>query len=139
MWQCPKCKREFKNTNQDHFCGEPPNSIDEYISDQPEDIQTRLHELRKALHEALPDAEEKIAWRMPTYKGKTNIIHFAAFKNHVGIYPGDKAVVHFEDRLKDYKSSKGAIQFSHNKPLPLDLIVEIAKWCYETGNHHGKK
>lgn len=138
MWKCPKCEREFANTNQDHFCGEPPNSIDEYISEQPERVQPMLYELRKALHEALPDAEEKISWSMPTYKGKTNIIHFASFKNHIGIYPGDKAVVYFEERLKDYKSSKGAIQFPHNKPLPLELIVDIAKWCYETGNHHGR-
>lgn len=73
---------------------------------------------------------------MPTFWKKQNIIHFAAFKNHIGIYPGAEAVVHFADRLTDYKNSKGAIQFPLQKPLPLDLIAEIAKWCYNTGNHH---
>jgi len=73
---------------------------------------------------------------MPTYWKKKNIIHFAAFKNHIGIYPGDKAMEHFADKLKGYKTSKGAWQIPYNKPLPLDLITEIARWCYENGTHH---
>ena len=136
MWQCPKCGREFKNTNQDHYCGEPPKTIDAYIKEQPEHIQFLLNQVRETIRAALPDATECISWRMPTYRGKRNIIHFAAFKNHMGLYPGDKAVLHFTDRLTDYKTSKGAIQLPYNKPLPLELITEIAKWCYETGNHH---
>lgn len=131
MWKCEKCGREFKNTDQDHYCGEPPKTIDAYIEAQSEEVQPFLHQIRNALHEALPDAKEKISWRMPTYWNKQNIIHFAAAKKHIGIYPGDEAVVHFADRLSDYKTSKGAIQFPYNKPIPLDFIVEIAKWCYE--------
>jgi len=69
---------------------------------------------------------------MPTYWHRHNIIHFAAHKNHIGIYPGEKAIKYFAESLSDYKTSKGAIQLQYSKPLPLDLIAEIAKWCYET-------
>lgn len=136
MWKCPKCEREFKNENQSHFCGDSLTEIDAYIEEQPEAIQPRLHEIRNALRNALPDAEERISWRMPTYKAKKNIIHFAAFKNHIGIYPGDKAIEHFAEDLRDYKTSKGAIQISNTQHLPLELIVKIALWNYETENHH---
>ena len=134
MWQCPKCGREFKNTNQDHYCGELPKSIDAYIAAQPEDVQPFLNQVRGTLRTALPNVEERISWNMPTYWHKQNIIHFAAFKKHIGLYPGGKAVAHFNERLAECKTSKGAVQFPYNKPLP--LIAEIAKWCYDTGNHH---
>ncbi|EGD45932.1 protein of unknown function DUF1801 [Ruminiclostridium papyrosolvens DSM 2782] len=135
MWQCTDCKREFKKTNQDHFCGEPPKTIDAYIAAQTEEVQPLLNQVRDTLRATLPNAEERIAWSMPTYWRKQNIVHFAAFKKHMGLYPGDKAVAHFSDRLTEYKTSKGAIQFPYNKPLPLLLIAEIAKWSYDTGKH----
>jgi len=136
MWQCPKCGREFKNTNQDHFCGEPQKTIDAYIAVQPENVQKLLNQVRDTLRAALPGAEERISWSMPTYWSKHNIIHFAAFKKHIGLYPGVKAMENFAGQLTQYKTSKGAVQFPYSKPLPLELIAEIAKWCYETGNHH---
>ena len=136
MWQCPTCGRAFKNQNQHHFCGEPPKTIDAYIAAQPEGIQPLLHQVRDAIRAVLPAAQERISWSMPTYWEKQNIIHFAAFKNHLGLYPGDKAVEHFADRLKDFHTSKGAVQFPYSQPLPFNLIADIAKWCYETGNHH---
>lgn len=135
MWQCPKCGRAFKNREQQHFCGEKPESIDAYIAAQPESIQPVLNRLRETLHAALPGAEERISWSMPTFRKKVNIIHFAAHKKHIGIYPGDKAIEHFADRLKEYRTSKGTIQLPYDKPLPLELITEIARWCLETGNH----
>jgi uncharacterized protein YdhG (YjbR/CyaY superfamily) len=112
------------------------NTIEAYIAAQPENIQLSLNQVRDILRATLPDAEERISWRMPTYWRKHNIIHFAAFKKHIGIYPGDKAVEHFSGSLTEYRTSKGAIQLPYNKPLPLELIADIAKWCYETGNHH---
>lgn len=136
MWKCPKCGREFKKTNQDHFCGEPSKTIDAYIAAQPEIVQPILSQIRDILREELPNTEEHISWGMPTYRGKHNIIHFAAHKKHIGLYPGDKAIEHFADRLSEYKTSKGAVQFLYDKTLPLELVAEIAKWCYETGNHH---
>jgi uncharacterized protein YdhG (YjbR/CyaY superfamily) len=136
MWQCPKCGREFKNTNQDHFCWEPPKTIDAYIAEQSEEVRPLLKQVRDTLRAELPYAEERISWSMPTYWHKQNIIHFAAFKNHIGLYPGDKAVEHFNKRLTEYKTSKGTIQFPYSKTLPLPLIAEIAKWCYDSENHH---
>lgn len=124
------------NTNQGHYCGEPAKTIDAYIAAQPESVQPLLDQVRNTLRAALPDAQERISWGMPTYWSKHNIIHFAASKKHIGLYPGDKAVAHFADRLTEYKTSKGTIQLPYSKPLPLPLIAEIAKWCYETGNHH---
>jgi len=135
MWQCPECKREFKNDNQHHFCGEAPKTIDAYIAEKPEQVQLYLNQLRDTIRAVLPDAQERISWSMPTYWQKHNIIHFAAFKHHIGVYPGVKAIEHFADPLTEYKTSKGAVQFPYSKPLPLPLIAEIATWCYETGNN----
>lgn len=136
MWQCPKCLRWFETREQSHFCKDAPKTIDDYIALQPESVQPVLHQIRDTIRTALPDAEERISWRMPTYWRKRNIIHFAAFSRHIGLYPGDKAVAHFSERLTGYKTSKGAIQFPYNKPMPLELIAEIAKWCLETCNNH---
>lgn len=130
MWTCPKCGRNFKRQNQDHYCGKAPETIDEYISSQPEEIQRNLMEVRNAIRGAIPEAQERISWSMPTYWKGHNIIQFAGFKKHIGLYPGPEAVEAFSDKLKEYKTSKGTIQFPHNKPLPLELIGEIAKWCY---------
>jgi len=113
-----------------------PTTIDAYIEDQPIQVQPLLKQVREAIRSVLPEAEERISWQMPTYWAKHNIIHFAAFKNHLGIYPGTEAIVHFADRLTPYKSSKGAVQFQYSEPLPLDLIKDIAVWCFVTGNHH---
>lgn len=114
----------------------PHQSIDAYIAAQSEDIQPLLNRVRDTIREVLPKAQERISWRMPTFWHTHNIIHFAAYKNHIGLYPGDKAIEHFQDRLMAYKTSKGAVQFPYDKPIPLELIGEIALWCYETGNHH---
>ena len=129
MWKCPKCGRTFKNTDQDHYCGEAPKTIQEYIERQPEEVRLYLQQVNKAIQSAIPDTTEKISWSMPTYWKKRNLIQFAAFKKHIGLYPGPAAVENFADRLKDYKTSKGAIQFPYNKPIPLELIGEIARWC----------
>lgn len=133
MWKCPKCGREFKNTNQDHYCGAAPESIEEYIAQQPEDTRPYLRQVNAAIKAALPDAQEKISWSMPTYWKKRNIIHFAAFKKHIGLYPGPEAVEAFAERLTEYKTNKGSIQLPYSKPLPLELIAEIAKWSEQEG------
>lgn len=131
MWKCPKCGRTFKNQNQGHYCGQAPKTIDEYIQMQPEEIRPCLSSVREAIQKALPDAEEKISWSMPTFWKKYNIIQFAACKNHLGLYPGPEAVKSFQARLENYKTSKGTIQFLYSQPMPLELIAEIACWCYE--------
>ena len=129
MWECPKCGRIFKKTNQDHYCGPAPATIEEYIERQPEDVQPYLRQINSAVKAALPDAVEKISWSMPTYWKKRNLIQFAAFKKHIGLYPGPEAVEAFAGSLKEYKTSKGAIQLPYDTPLPVGLVAEIAKWC----------
>ena len=127
MWQCPKCGKTFKNTNQSHTCGKI-NTIDEYIALQSESIRPLLERIRETIRSAAPKAIEKISWQMPTFWQGENLIHFAAFKNHIGIYPGGEATFFFADRLSDYKTSKGAIQFPLNQPVDFNLIADIVKW-----------
>ena len=129
-WKCPKCGRVFQRQNQDHYCAKP-QSIDEYISAQEEKDQPRLREIRAVLKNALPEAEERISWSMPTYWKGRNIIHFAAAKKHLGIYPGGEATEAFAEELSDYDISKGTIRIPYNQPLPVELIGKIAKWCFE--------
>ena len=135
-WKCPKCGREFRRQNQDHYCVKPQN-IDEYIAAQDETVQPRLREVRAVFQKAIPEAEERISWSMPTYWKGRNIIHFAAAKKHIGLYPGPEAVTFFAEKLDQAgcKYSKGSIQIPYSDDLPLDLIAEIADWCRKTGNH----
>ena len=135
-WKCPKCGREFSRQSQDHYCIKP-RSVDEYIAAQDETIQPKLNEIRTVLRSALPDAEERISWSMPTYRKDHNIIHFAAQKKHIGLYPGPEAVAYFSGRLDQagLLYSKGSIQIPYSDDLPLELIAEIADWCRSTGNH----
>ncbi|MBO6271050.1 MAG: DUF1801 domain-containing protein [Clostridium sp.] len=137
MWKCPKCGRTFKTENQSHYCGKAPKTIDQYILAQNEGIRKQLRDVRNAIRIALPDTTERISWSMPTYWKNGNIIHFAANKKHIGLYPGPEAVVQFAEKLDQAgcKYSKGSIQIPYSNALPLDLITAIAAWCGETGNH----
>lgn len=103
-------------------------SIDEYILQFPLEVQAILQTLRKTIREAAPEAQEKISWRMPTFFLHGNLVHFAAFKNHIGFYPGASGIESFRDRFSEYKWSKGAVQFPIEKPLPLELVSEIVKF-----------
>ena len=129
-WKCPKCGREFSKKDQQHFC-EKPQTVDEYIAAQDERVQPRLNEIRAILKKALPEAEECISWSMPTYRKGRNIIHFAAFKKHIGVYPGGEATEKFAEELAEYDTSKGTIRLPYDRELPSDLLVRIARWCYE--------
>lgn len=133
-WKCPKCGREFSRQNQDHYCIKP-QTIDEYISAQDEKVQPKLQEIRAILKAALPQAEERISWSMPTYWKGRNIIHFAASKKHLGLYPGDEATAEFADKLTHYSVSKGTIRLPYDEELPAGLLTEIAVWCF---NKHAK-
>ena len=131
MWICPNCGREFKRTNQSHYCGKAPASIDEYILKQEIAIQPALISLRNAIHDAIPEAEETIAWSTPTWKKKGSIIRFAASKNHIGVYVAEEATASFEDRLKGVETNKGVIRLKLGEEMPLPLIADIAKWCFK--------
>ena len=128
MWKCPKCGREFSRQNQDHYCVKP-ETIDAYIAMQDEAVQPRLREVRDLLRAALPEAQERMSWSMPTFWKGRNIIHFAASKKHLGLYPGGEATAVFADRLTGFDVSKGTIRLPYDKPLPVALIADIARWC----------
>ena len=127
MWKCPKCGRVFENTEQNHSCVKQ-DSIDEYIAAQAEDVQPVLQRIRETIRAAAPEATEKISWQMPTFWQGENLIHFAAFKKHIGLYPGGEATTEFADRLSGYKTSKGAIQLPLGKPIDYELITDIVLW-----------
>lgn len=129
MWKCPKCGREFARQNQDHYCIRPQD-IDEYISAQDDSVQPRLKEIRAILRAAIPEAEERMSWSMPTFWKGRNIIHFAASKKHLGLYPGGEATAAFAEELRDWDVSKGTIRIPWNRDLPVELIQRIARWCY---------
>ena len=134
MWKCPKCGREFKKKEQSHYCGEKPKTIDEYILSQDTDKQEDLRYIRQILHSALPEAEERISWSMPTYWKGHNILHFAASKKHIGFYPGPAAVVQFSKELQEYKTDKGTVRIPYGK---VDAAL-IEKNFFPAGKKEGR-
>lgn len=103
--------------------------IKDYITKQPVDRQSQLNELYQIIAAEMPEnTTEKISYGMPTFYFHRNIIHFANFKHHMGIYPGSKAIVKFATQLTKYQTSKGAIQLPVNKPLPAELIRQIVRY-----------
>ena len=104
------------------------NEIDKYISGFPKDIQKLLAQIRAAIRKAAPDAEEKISYGIPAFALKGNLVHYAAYKNHIGFYPAPRGVEAFKKELANYKGGKGTVQFPIDKPLPLNLISKIVKF-----------
>lgn len=102
--------------------------IDDYIAGFEGKTQDQLKIIYKVIKETAPELEEKISWGMPTFALSHNIIHFAAHKAHIGLYPGAEAVEHFADALKGYKTSKGAIQFPIDREIDTDLIRRILQF-----------
>ncbi|MEH7351415.1 iron chaperone [Gottfriedia acidiceleris] len=103
-------------------------TIDEYISQFQPDVQEKLQALRKTVKEVVPNAVERISYQMPTFALNKNLVHFAAFKNHIGFYPGASGIAAFKQELSVYKCAKGSVQFPINDPLPFDLIKKIVKY-----------
>jgi uncharacterized protein YdhG (YjbR/CyaY superfamily) len=103
-------------------------NIDDYIAGFPEHVQAKLRQMRRAIREAAPAAAEKISYQMPTFHYHGNLVHFAAFKNHVGFYPLPDGMEMFADRLAKYRTGKGSVQFPLDEPLPLALVKEMVKY-----------
>ena len=103
----------------------PPKNIDEYIARFPADVQEKLTKLRAMIRGAAPDAEEKISYQMPTFTLAGNLVHFAAYKNHIGFYPTPSGIEKFKSELSVYKGAKGSVQFPLDQPIPYDLVREI--------------
>ena len=104
------------------------NSIDEYIGTFPQEIQTLLEQVRATIRQAAPEAEEAIKYAMPTFVLNGNLVHFAAFKHHIGFYPVPSGIEAFKEELSVYKGAKGSVQFPLNQPMPLELISKIVKF-----------
>jgi uncharacterized protein YdhG (YjbR/CyaY superfamily) len=108
-----------------------PKNIDEYIAGFPPNVQESLQRIRTIIREAAPDAEEAIKYRMPTFVLGENLVHFAAFKNHIGFYPTASAIEAFRSDLDGYKGAKGSVQFQLNQPLPFALIQRMVQFRVE--------
>ena len=105
-----------------------PGNLEEYIAGFPPEVQGILEQIRITIRKAAPYAEETIKYKMPTFVLNENLVHFAAFKNHVGFYPTPSAVEKFKDELSSYKHAKGSVQFPIGKPIPLKLISKIVEF-----------
>jgi uncharacterized protein YdhG (YjbR/CyaY superfamily) len=101
------------------------NSIDEYIATFPQEIQKLLEELRATIKASAPGAEEKMSYQMPTFALKGNLVHFAAWKKHIGFYPTPSGTRAFKHELSIFEGAKGSVKFPIEKPLPLELISKI--------------
>lgn len=102
-----------------------PLTVDAYIAGCPEDVQSLLQKIRETIRQAAPEAQEKISYGMPTFYLHGNLVHFAAHKKHIGFYPAPSGIEAFAEALAPYETSKGAVQFPLEQPIPFDLIREI--------------
>jgi uncharacterized protein YdhG (YjbR/CyaY superfamily) len=105
-----------------------PTTIDEYIASFPPEVQEKLETIRATIRKAAPKAEEAISYMIPTFRLHGNLVHFAAYKKHIGFYPGAGGIAAFEEELAGYETSKGTVQFPLEKRLPLTLITKIVKF-----------
>ena len=102
-----------------------PRSVDDYIGGFPDELQRVLRRVRRVIQRAVPTADEVICYQMPTYRMEGNLVHFALCKNHLGFYPAPSGIAAFSRQLAGFKTSKGAVQFPLDQPIPLDLIRDI--------------
>ena len=107
---------------------EIPTTIDEYIATFPPDIQEIMQKVRETVKTAVPQANEAISYGMPTFKLAGNLVHFGGAKNHLGFYPAPSGITAFAAELASYQSSKGAVQFPYDQPIPYELIGKIAQF-----------
>jgi len=105
-----------------------PSTVDEYVSTFPKDVQDILENLRQTIKESAPKAQEVIRYGIPTFTLNGNLVHFAAFKNHIGFYPTPSAITAFKKELSGYKQAKGSVQFPMDKPIPCGLVKKIVRY-----------
>lgn len=118
--------------------GRVPEDIDEYIATFPSDVQKILQRIRKTIRKAAPEAAEAISYAIPTFKLNGNLIHFAAYRNHIGLYPAPRGVAEFKEELAEYEGGKGTLRFPLDQPVPYDLITRIVKYRIEEVKRGGR-
>jgi len=116
-----------------------PQTIDEYIAAFPGAVQEILQKVRMTIREAAPEATEKISYQMPTFYLNGNLVHFAAFKEHIGFYPVPTGIKKFKKELSVYKQGKGSVQFPLDQPIPYDLVTKIVKFRVKENLAKNKK
>lgn len=114
-------------------------TIDDYIRQAPENVQEILQTLRHIIREEAPHAQEAISYQMPTFVLNGNLVHFAAFKNHIGFYPVPTGITAFRDELAPYKQGKGSVQFPLDQPMPYDLVRRIVRYRVAENLEKAKK
>ena len=105
-----------------------PETVDQYIAAFPAEVKKRMQQLRKTIKAAAPNADEVISYQIPGYKYFGMLVYFAAYKNHIGFYPGAGGVLEFYEKLSSFKSAKGSVQFPNDRPIPYDVISKIVKF-----------
>lgn len=105
-----------------------PESIEEYMAEFPAEVRIQLEKVWAAVKGAAPKAENAISYGIPTLKMNGNLVHFAAFKNHIGFFPTSSGIRNFKTELARYECSKGTVRFPIGKPMPLSLIRKIVKF-----------
>jgi uncharacterized protein YdhG (YjbR/CyaY superfamily) len=114
-------------------------TMDEYIAEFPKNVRDTLGELRRVIRESAPEAEEAMSYGIPTFKLNGNLVHFAAFKNHIGFYPTPSAIDAFIKELSRYKLAKGTVQFPIDEPIPFDLVRKIVRYRVNENIERRKK
>jgi len=114
-----------------------PKTMDEYIAAFPKEVQDILEKMRGTIRESAPQAEEAMSYGIPTFKLNGNLVHFAAYKNHIGFYPTPSAIVAFKKELSPYRQAKGSVQFPIDQPIPFDLVKKIVR--YRVGENLDKQ
>jgi uncharacterized protein YdhG (YjbR/CyaY superfamily) len=107
------------------------NTVDAYFERIPEEHLPRMNEVRKAIREAIPEAEEVISYNMPAYRHNGILVYFADYATHIGFYPTPSCIEAFKPQLISYTYAKGSVQFPYDRPLPLSLIRDMARYRFE--------
>jgi uncharacterized protein YdhG (YjbR/CyaY superfamily) len=114
-------------------------NIDAYLVGFPPDVRDKLETVRRTIRAAAPEASEKVSYQIPTFTLHGNLVHFAAFKNHIGFYPGAQGIKAFKSKLKSYKTAKGSVQFPLDRAIPIDLITAIVKFRVQADSAKAKR
>ena len=132
VWTCPKCGREFKRTNQGHYCGKAPESVDEYVELQIPEARTYVVELRNLIRHCVPEVKERIAWSMPLFEKDKHTISLAACKKHISLYVDMEIIEILKPQLSEFVIKKNAIYIPYDKELPIKIIENVVRQSFDT-------
>lgn len=132
MWICPKCGRIFKRTNQGHYCGKAPESVDEYRELQILQARIYIIELRNIIKRCVPEVKERIAWSMPLFEKDKHSISLAACKKHISLYVDTKTIEMLKPQLSELEIKKNAIYIPYDKDLPIKTIENVIRQSFDT-------